>query len=611
MSIRSLTIALDYLNALFSRNPMAIRFQRNEIKVGRIFNGKIISDSDDNDNEQVNKKIRLFSKGWFGVKYYLGSTETYDDGNFTFECMKCIPGHKLNNIIIQCIEQNRPFEEKGLPGIYSDKVIQQWSVRTNKGHIVTLGNLYIGNDNNDQNNDNNNDDLTVIPKPPTNYQPDLNYLIRLGLALIPEKFKQLITDTFSGTAKDTQKVFDTLGIKYRKQNLNEDNLLRFLCNEVGSVNYTTKNNNNDLVIWKCEWPEEYIPDENNSLPNVIVVARKHEDWLKLEKISIRFQGSKVNQHYDFIPAGNNNNDNDNDDILSEADKKYAIYVAQSAFAILGEAVVHLTDGHLIPGIAQQAFITTIKTDNPLFSVVDPFLRDGAYINWAAQGTIFGQGSVLDASALKPEDVSNLIVDNIIKLSDWENNLPQEPCCEKHIRAEAYSFWVQHLKNFYRDYLIENKETILKNWDQIKDWSNTIRGRVSVWPKFDMNENEEPDLERLATFLSWLVGKTTFGHWAAHTRQETLTDLRESSFRMQNQGLNNDGNFDEYGNTVSKHGAAQLFFARFLMRFKADTIKANRKGLIPKSMHDHLCLGLTEIKKMGYVDADKMHLGTSI
>jgi hypothetical protein len=48
-----------------------------------------------------------------------------------------------------------------------------------------------------------------------------------------------------------------------------------------------------------------------------------------------------------------------------------------------------------------------------------------------------------------------------------------------------------------------------------------------------------------------------------------------------------------------------------MRFKADTILANPGQVIPEDMYVHLCRGLDHLKKLGYPDADEMHLGTTI
>jgi hypothetical protein len=273
-----------------------------------------------------------------------------------------------------------------------------------------------------------------------------------------------------------------------------------------------------------------------------------ERELKLKSITVRYQGSVDSIDYDF------------DDIDIQKIHE-ALYAAQSAFAIKGEMGPHLVETHLIPGIAQQEFIKLIFSDHPLFKVINPFLNGVGYIDWlAANGVIFGENSVLDATALKPEDIADMIVREIVALSNWEEEpLPQPPCCENHYRAKAYRFWVEHLKSYYLGFLKDHEEEVINHWSEIHQWSQNVQKRVSTWPAF---AEEIPNFEKLATFLAWLVGKTTFGHWSVHSRQQTVTDLRESSFRIQNRGLNDDKTSDIYGKTPAIYGASQLFFARF-------------------------------------------------
>ena len=139
----------------------------------------------------------------------------------------------------------------------------------------------------------------------------------------------------------------------------------------------------------------------------------------------------------------------------------------------------------------------------------------------------------------------------------------------------------------------------------------MHGHLNELPQLTTADSDptQKDLDNLAKFCAWLVSKTTFLHWAAHSRQQLLADVRQASLAMENKGRDDKGELAPFGNTLAKNASEQLFVARTLLNFDGDSIFKNPYG----DVHPKLLALLNEHKAKyeGYADVEKMFITTQI
>lgn len=545
--------------------------------------------SDDN-LPDVERKVNIFVKDLFGVQHYVGKAKTDNSGffqfNYNWQENWLSSSH---DVVIGIIEKRRPFAEKGLWCAKEEVVVDRINVSLPKTPaFVDIGEKAITYDDIPNN-------LAEVKKPPITQTQSPYYYWKFFKAAFPEAVKRVcitILQRWLSTAQ-VQKIYDSFGPAYSKHALTPNNLIFELMNEICAVDYQLID---DQVTWTANWDGLEF-DTENSLPNVEVVANKNERGeLILQSIAVQFRG-------DPAPT-----------VIHPGDEKmdWAIYVARSTFALKGEAEVHLAEGHVLPGIPAKAFFKYIKPSNPIFAPVAPHISQLEFINYlGSQGVIFGKGSVLDVSALTDTSIAEVIVNSMLQKSNYLNYAPHEPINNQHYLAMAERKHYELLKGFFIKYVADNRAGIHSHWDQIYNWSEVMSKHLATLPKIT-NSPSNPtyeDEKKLALLLAWLVNKTTFIHWAAHSRQQLLTDVRCASLGIRNRALDANGGFAASGNTPPIDASQQNFIARFLLNFEGDSFLKNPYGDINQEL-----LALIKQHKdeyVGYSDIDKMHMTTQI
>lgn len=538
----------------------------------------------------VGQKVNFYIKDFFNFKYYIGTAKTIDGGVFKLH-YTWNPGwlSRSERMVMEVVEERLPFSRQGLLCVKHDVLLERIErtlpLNKNDNDFGRLALTY----------SEHSKDLTVIPPPLPNHLQSPHYFFTFFRAVLPEAAKKLFVTVFNRflSASSVQRIYDSFGPAYLKRPLTSENLIEELLNHVSAVQATRKD---PQVIWEAKW-EGFALEKQDSLPDVRVTAvRDSQNSLKLESIAIRFQNEKE------------------ETVIEPFDERlpWAIFVARSVFSLEGEAKFHLAEGHILPGLCAQEFFTYIKPENPLFSVLQPHLSQLDFINWlGSKGIIFGSGSVLDTSALTPEGVAKVIIDHVQAKADWVNYRPQEPLAANHYLAKGEAFHFNLLHAFFKGYIAENKEAIVQDWGGVHSWFMAMHEQLEQLPKLTETADHprENDLENLAKFCAWLVSKTTFLHWAAHSRQQLLTDVHQASLAMEQKAQDANGRLAPNGNMSAKNASQQLFVARTLLNFDGDSIFKNPYGdLNPKLLE---LLREHKEKYEGYEDIEKMFITTQI
>ncbi len=525
-------------------------------------------------NPAGDRKIKFFVSR-YGISHYLGTAKTDQEGNFRFT-YKWQPGllSRVERMIIQVVEERLPFSRQGISCIARDVPIEKFTrtlpIKTlsNSVGILRLSNGSLP------------EDMTKVPPPLPSHTQSPGYFKKFIAAALPEAAKKVFVSLFGRflSTEQVQKIYDTLSFsKFEKRAATPDNLIYELLNTVLATKPTRVDNQ---VVWEANW-DTYTLEETNSLPNMKVVADKRADGtLSLDAIYMKFRDEA-----DFRK-------------VSDDDMPYAIFMARSIFALKGEAEFHLAEGHILPGIIAQAFFETISPDNPLYKVLQPHLSQLDFINWlGSKGVIFGSGSVLDLSALTPDDVAKVIINSVIQKAAWKEYRIEEPLANNHILAKAEDRFYTVLHQFFSDFIANNHDSITQNWKEVENWSNTFCSHI---------KGMEPltSIDELPHFCAWLVSKTTFLHWAAHSRQQLLTDVGQASLAPQNKGIG------PFGGTKAQDASQQLFVARTLLRFDGDRLLDNPYGDIDEALLALLREHLAEFKGL-YEDFEKIFVTTQI
>jgi hypothetical protein len=539
-------------------------------------------------------KVRFYSKDFFGRCTYLGETETNENGvfNFNYKWDHISLPFKNIDIVLEVIEKKRPFANEGLR-CFKEIVTVARKVFSLPPYAQKniLGVQYL-----DYNSISS--DLTQFSFPTPSHSPSVSYYMRLLQAFVPESIKAVIVLAFQKILNlyGVQGIYDSFGTAYLKRAATPENLIDALLNQICAVDYKKFG---DKVFWEANWDQRDF-DETSSLPNVTVTAKKDKtrDLLVLESIDIKFREDIETRTFS----------------KNSPDIAYAIFTALSAFALKGEAEIHLAEGHLMPDIPAKSFFKHIRPDNPIYPLIAPFIDQLNFINWlGSKGIIFGKGSVLEMSSLTPDATAAVIIDHMKKKANWQKDAPKEPLCANHFKAIAYKNYYSLLFNFFKKRLSQYRDEFVENSNlrnQLYLFSESVHRKFSAIPVIinDPNVYTYKEELNLAQFLTWLVCKTTFLHWSAHSRQDLLTDIFSVTLAIRNHGLTEAGEFSPGGNTDLLKASKQLQIARTLLNFKGDTVANNPYHNIDPELRD---LILSHKHQFPTFDINEMHMTTQI
>ncbi|MCE5293135.1 MAG: hypothetical protein LLF94_00790 [Chlamydiales bacterium] len=532
----------------------------------RTLQGRILIN--DGNQHLRNQKINFLAVNCLGFTTHLGSARTDNkDGTFEFK-YAWTPGHfsYSQHIVMQLVADKLPFTTrsellKSVPFFKQEALLKRIPLTlpldqavNNVGDIVTTF-------------DDISKDITVVAPPLPNHQQSPEYIYKFLKAVLPEVPKRVFVSIFGRfmSAETVQKIYDSFGPTYAKRPLTKENLLDELLNHVSATKAVRLD---EHVMWEANW-DEFELEKDDGLPNVTVTASQgRNNSLNLESIIIKFRNSS--------------------EVLVEVgDKGFetAMYLARSVFALKGEAEFHLAEGHILPGIAAGEFFKHM-TGSPLYAAMQPHLSQIDFINWiGSKGVIFGQGSVLDVSSLTAKAVAEVIIKAVKDKSRWDTYEPQEPLCDSHYLAKAEKYHFNFLNKFFTWYIKKNRDEISRTWFSVYAWSQSINEHFKDIPRITENQ-ENPDahdFESLSKFSAWLISKTTFLHWAAHSRQQVLTDVSQATLAVENKAVTADGKLAKFGNTLAANASEQLFIARTLLNFDGDALADNPFGDMNKEL----------------------------
>lgn len=518
------------------------------------------------------KKIHIYARDFFNFDHFLGVRETDNDGNFSINYNWTASRFARNlRIVMKVVEEKLPFSAGGLKkDVVIESIIRKISLSK---PISALGTVLLTKRDTTG-------DLTVVAPPLPSHTQSPRYFIKFAKAVAWEAPKRVAAALLPTPL--VQRLYDSFGPSYPKRSPTPEHLIEELLNHVTAV---TPSSINGQVTWEANW-DNLDFEQDNTLPNVRVIANKNTNALILDSIQITYR------------------DENKATTVTPFDKNFpwAVYVARSTFALKGEAEFHLAEGHILPGVIAKEFFKYMPTENPLYKVLQPHLAQLDFINWlGSKGVIFGSGSVLDLSALTAKSVAEVIIKSVQTKASWKSYKPQEPLADNHYLAKGEALHFKILVAFFNDYIQKNHEKIIKDWQAITNWSNEISKQLATF--------EPLEQDSLATFCAWLVSKTTFLHWAAHSRQQLLTDINQASLAPQRKAKNKDGSLAPFGNTPSSSASQQLFVARTLLNFDGDSLFDNPYGDINKDLIKALDEHLNEYE--GYHDIKKMFPTTYI
>ncbi len=544
-----------------------------------------------NDDRQSveNMKVNFYIKDFFNFKHYVGCARTDANGNFRFHYdWKPSIFSRSQRLVIDLVQQRIPFAK--LPAIKNEVSLQQ----INRDLSLTqktndLGKILV-------NYEDVSSDLTKEAFPIPSHRQPPRYFWKLFAAALPELPKRVLVATLGHWlhTSHVQKIYDLFGPSYAKRPVTVAELIEELLNHVSTTTPDTSKNN--LVIWNANW-DIYEFKDNNALPNVTVTCTKDSNnELTLASIAIKFRSDPIEM------------------VFKPGDPKigWAMYLARSTFAFKGEAERHLGEGHELAGLLAAEFFKYITPANPLYNPMEPHLGQLDFINWlGSKGVIFGPGSVLSMSALTTQAVADLIIQTVKDKADWQKYQPPMPVAKNHYLAKAEALHFGLLKSFFTDYIKTHREGIVNDWPAIYRWSEAMHAKIDTLPPLTKHSQKpsENDLANLAKFCAWLISKTTFIHWAAHSRQQALTDISQVSLGMKDKALDAKGDLDPYGNTTAADANMQLFISRVLLNFDGDSLFKNPYGDVNKELVELLKKHVGEYE--GYDDILKMHLTTQI
>lgn len=493
----------------------------------------------------LEKEVHIYATNWLGRKKCLGITPLDSSNCFKFNYITPTQVFKTYNISLEIFEKNRPFASQGLHGYCEIKPLGKATIQLDNQpeQNLTITDEQIKN-------------LTHINKPRSQGNLSINYVMRLVQAVGPEVLKSAMVKLFYPwmTVEKIQKLYDTFGPQYPYNEPTIQNLTNELLNTICAVDFEK---NGDQISWTANW-DGYQFDRENSLPNVSIKARKEQDNLIIESIKIKFRGQ---EEQTIDPEKS-----------SPEEVKWAIFIARSIFALKGEAEIHLAEGHLLPGIFGESFLTSVSKQNPLYDVTARYLENLEFINWlGGHGIIFGKGSVIEVSALTEHSVAEVVIKYMKKKADFINYQPIEPITSNHYRASVGKLHYNILLNFFTDYIDKHWDQIALYKHEIFNWSESMHKKLSSIPKIMSSQDhfsKEMEGKRLALCLASLVNQTTFLHWSCHARQELLTHLELASLCSLNNARSPDGSPIKFGNTPKDVANMQLKLSRALLNFKS-------------------------------------------
>ncbi|GEM_PF-3530765 len=524
--------------------------------------------------------LQAFMRGLLGDRYK-GSTVTDKNGNFNIRFSK--PRFFTNDILFKVMDDIRPFARKhpfGAQSVPVDEILVKIP-RHFPYNIVDIGtqNLTFANTSKE---------LNVVDKPLRSHMPSFDFFRRLNKAAFPELPKVVFITLFKNwlTTEQVQRICDAFGPTFPKQDLTTENLIDALLNQICAVNYEETAIG---AVWETAWPHSELKFQG-SLADVRVEGRFDGNRnLCVESITLRFGKDEpiiIKPKDAMIP--------------------WAVYVARSQFVLAGEIQKHLMV-HTLDGIKSDSFYKYIKSDNPLFDLLDPIMGETRWINYLAfHGAISGPGSPIGESALTDESFYEILRKSVEENADYRKGQPKPPLNDQHHFAIAGNQNYQDLLSFFTRFIEENRKGIHATWYQNFRWSESMHKRLNAITKFtEVEENPTvKDEQELAKALVVAVFMQTFFHYAIHSRQTLLTDVRGASLGIRDRALDAKGNFNPYGNTTPASAVLGIIIARILLSFEAESFSDNPR--IHPELRRIFNASIDAGKYPGYPDAKKTH-----
>ena len=460
----------------------------------------------------VDTRICFFVKDFFGVMNYIGSSKIDIKGNFHFQyCWREGDLNAVHELTVAVIEKRRPFAHHGLFTIKDKVTVDSFDISNSANSMgIDIGVRTV-------NYMNSSTELAKLKKPAKPLCKPSSQDLKSCKTALTKEIKEGFVKTFRYglSSDDTLELSNYFGPNYPKSNLTPENLIDDLLNHICAVDYITEGK---FVYWEAYWKDFKFENEN-TLPNVKVIGEFNSDnKLVLKGIAIWF------------PEDNKPLRVDLDENQTDPEKlKWALYVARSVFALMGEAELHLAEGHLLAGVPAKAFFKNIKPSNPIYGLLAPCLKHVETMDEEEmRNKIFGKDSQWEISALKRDSLADLILMAMAKKADFLEYEPMKPLCGQHKLAKAEARHFNLLRAYFSLFLKTHWKEVSQpqNWLMIYQWSSNIHKNFNAIPMITENQENptETDLETLSHFLSWLVNKATFRHWAMYTGRQLKAGL---------------------------------------------------------------------------------------
>lgn len=515
-------------------------------------------------------------------RWLLGKTETNKNGEFEILVQKT-RSYSIN-LPLQIMDDIRPFAMKTLWGntmVAVDEI--RVPLQSNTSYdTIDIGTQVITFANASKS-------LNEVEKPPRSHMPSLDFFRRLNKAALAEVPKIFFITLFKRwlTTEQVQRICDAFGPQFPKEAPTPENLIDALLNQICAVDYEETETG---TVWTTTWPHSELKFPG-SLADVRVVGHFDENRnLLVESITIQFGK-------DAEPITVKPND---------ARIPWAVYVARSMCALDGEIKKHLML-HTLDGIWSDSFYKYIKPNNPLFALLDPLMGETRWINYLAfKGAISGPGSPIGESALTDETFYRILEDAVRANADYRTGSPKSPLNHQHYLAIGGNQNFNDLLQFFTGFIETNREAIHSTWHQNRRWAQSMKNRLDAIVEFTRVE-ENPTIEdekEIALALALAVHRQTFFHYAIHSRQTLLTDVRGVSLGILDQALDENGNFNPYGNATPASAVLGAIIARILLSFEAQPF-ATDPAIHPK-MREMFNRSVEIGKYPGYPDANKTH-----
>jgi len=149
-------------------------------------------------------------------------------------------------------------------------------------------------------------------------------------------------------------------------------------------------------------------------------------------------------------------------------------VRATHLGVLGEVKGHLSQSHFNMEQYAIALFRNVRK-NPLRNLLLPHVKEVVHINNFGRRILMdpheGFFARLEPIVINP-DLLKWVRSNIGNY-DWMDWKPRQPLCESHTFAKIGNLYWNILTNYVDSYFALNSEEIVKNWDEILEFSNEL------------------------------------------------------------------------------------------------------------------------------------------